>query len=140
MDRRTARETAFELLFEHEFRNDEEAADIFRTAEEIRDFEYDEYVERIYFGVIDNLNEVDGLISSRAIGWKTERMTKVSLSILRIAVYEMRFCKDIPFSVSINEAVEMTKKYDDEKAPSFVNGILNGIAENLGLKTSENKE
>ncbi len=140
MDRRKARETAFELLFEHEFRNDEEAADIFRTAEEIRDFEYDEYVERIYFGVIDNLNEVDGLISSRAIGWKTERMTKVSLSILRIAVYEMRFCKDIPFSVSINEAVEMTKKYDDEKAPSFVNGILNGIAENLGLKTSENKE
>lgn len=86
------------------------------------------------------MNEVDGLISSRAIGWKTERMTKVSLSILRIAVYEMRFCKDIPFSVSINEAVEMTKKYDDEKAPSFVNGILNGIAENLGLKTSENKE
>lgn len=140
MDRRKARETAFELLFEHEFRNDEEAADIFRTAEEIRDFEYDEYVERIYFGVIDNLNEVDGLISSRAIGWKTERMTKVSLSILRIAVYEMRFCKDIPFSVSINEAVEITKKYDDEKAPSFVNGILNGIAENLGLKTSENKE
>ena len=84
--------------------------------------------------VFDNLEEIDALISSRAIGWKTSRMTKLSLSIMRLATYEMRYCDDIPFTVSINEAVELSKKFDDEKAPAFINGVLNGIAEELGLK------
>ena len=88
--------------------------------------EADEYGVRIA--------ELDEIISQRAIGWKTKRMTKVSLSVMRIAVYEMKYCDDIPFSVSINEALEICKKYDDEKAPAFVNGILNGVAEDLGLK------
>jgi len=91
-------------------------------------------VERVYFGVMDHRDEIDGLITSRSIGWKTNRMTKISLTVMRIAVYEMKYCEDIPFSVSINEAVELTKRFDDEKAPAFVNGVLNGVAEDLGLK------
>ena len=136
MERRKARETALELLFETEFKKEESAEEIFKKAEEVRNMEYDKYVETVFFGVLENIDDIDAKISARAIGWKTERMTKTSLSILRLSVYEMMFMKDIPFTVSINEAVELTKKFDDEKAPSFVNGILNGVAEDLGLKSS----
>lgn len=138
MERRKARETAFELLFECEFKKNDDAAEIYRTADEIREIGYDKYLENVYFGVIDNVAEIDEIIEKRAIGWKTGRMTKVSISILRIAVYEMKFLDDIPFTVSINEAVELSKKFDDDKAPPFINGILNRVAEDLGLK-GENK-
>lgn len=134
MDRREARKHALELLFEHEFRKDEDASDIYRTAEDIRELETDKLTEKLYFGVLEHLAEIDGLISVRAVGWKTGRMSKVSLSVLRIAVYEMNYCRETPFPVAINEAVELTKTFDDDKAPAFVNGILNGIAEDLGLK------
>ncbi len=135
MERRKARETALELLFEKEFKKDECAEEIFKKAEDVRDMEYDKYVEAVFFGVLENIDAIDEKISKRAIGWKTGRMTKTSLSVLRLSVYEMMFMKDIPFSVSINEAVELTKKFDDDKAPSFVNGILNKVAEDLGLKS-----
>jgi len=109
-----------------------------RLAEESREAETDAYVEAVYFGVLDRIDEIDGLITARAIGWKTNRMTKLSLSVMRLAVYEMKYCDDIPFTVSINEAVELSKKFDDEKAPPFINGVLNGIAEDLGLKDTGN--
>ena len=73
----------------------------------------------------------DACIGEHAHGWKTSRMTKLSRSILRLAVYEMLFEEEIPYSVSINEAVELTKKFDDEKARPFVNGILNSIKTKL---------
>lgn len=134
-ERREARRRALELLFEQEFRKDEDPSDIYRTAEDVRDFGTDKLTEKLYFGVIDNLDEIDDLISARAVGWKTGRMSKVSLTVLRIAVYEMRFCADTtPYAVAINEAVELTKTFDDDKAPAFVNGILNGVAADLGLK------
>jgi len=134
MERRKAREAVMMLLFEHEFKKDENPADAVRLAEESRETEADAYVETVYFGVLDKLDEIDELMAARAIGWKTKRMTKLSLSIMRLAVYEMKYCDDIPFTVSINEAVELSKKFDDEKAPAFINGVLNGIAEDLGLK------
>ncbi len=137
MDRRTARETAFQLLFEREFRKDEAGEDIIRAAGEAREAECNRYVEQVFFGVAEHQKEIDELIASCAIGWKTTRMTRVSLSILRIAVYEMKYCPDIPFTVSINEAVELTKKFDDDKAPAFINGILNAAAERLGLKNEK---
>ncbi len=138
MERRKAREAVMELLFEHEFKKDENPADAVRLAEESREAETDAYVEKVYFGVLDHLEEIDGLITGRAIGWKTNRMTKLSLTLMRLASYEMKYCDDIPFTVSINEAVELAKKFDDEKAPSFVNGVLNGVAEDLGLKGTGN--
>ncbi len=134
MERRKAREAVMELLFEHEFKKDEDPAETVRLAEESRDAETDSYVDTVYFGVLDKLDEIDELISARAIGWKTNRMTKLSLSVMRLATYEMKYCEDIPFTVSINEAVELCKRFDDDKAPGFVNGVLNGIAEDLGIK------
>lgn len=136
MERRKSREAAFELLFEHEFKKDEEAAATVRLAEMSRDLETDGFTERLYFGVLDAVEAIDKAIAARAVGWKTARMSRVSLTVLRIAVCEMMFFEDIPFTVSINEAVELAKKFDDEKAPAFVNGILNGVAEDLGLKNA----
>ena len=122
-----------ELLFEKEFNMDVTAEETYRLAEESRELENDKYLTSTYFGVLDNLSEIDGIISQHAIGWKTKRMSKVSLSVMRIAVYEM-MKTDVPFTVSINEAVELSKKFDDDKAPAFVNGVLNAVAEQLGLK------
>ena len=123
------------LLFEREFKPGEDLSATVRMAEDCREAETDDYVEDVYFGVSEKMSEIDALITARAIGWKTKRMSKLSLTVMRIAVYEMKYRGDIPFTVSINEAVELTKTFDAEKAPAFVNGILNGVAEDLGLKT-----
>ena len=73
------------------------------------------------------LEIIDGYINKAAEGWKTSRISKLSLCILRLAVYEMLYVSDVPAVISINEAVELSKKYDDPKAKSFINGVLNKI-------------
>jgi N utilization substance protein B len=134
--RKEARETVVGLLFETEFRTDEDANAVFSLAVEDRDIPSDEYINRAYFGVRDNLKEIDELIGKHAKGWKTERMSKLSRSILRLCVYEMLF-EEIPYRVSINEAVELAKKFDDDKARPFVNGILNSVKDELETKESK---
>lgn len=139
MERRKARETVLGLLFEREFKKEDNASDILRLAEDERDIKSDKYIKDVYFGVVDNIFEIDEIISKRSIGWKTHRMTKLSLSILRLAVYELKYCSEIPYSVSINEAVELAKTFGDDKTPSFINGILNNVAEDLNLKVKINE-
>ncbi len=139
MDRRTARETAFLMLFEREFKPDESAGDILAFEREIRKIEEDEFTDRLYYGVIDKADAIDDVIKSHSVGWKTKRLSKVTISILRLALYEMMFMEDVPLKVSINEAVELAKKYEGEKAPGFINGVLNSAADDLGLKNDEAK-
>ena len=127
INRREAREAVFELLFETEFRADEQKEEIFATSSENREIAPDNYIREAYFGVQEHMEEIDELINRFAKGWKTNRISKVSRSILRLCVYEMLYCKDIPESVSINEAVELCKKYDEEKARAFINGVLNSV-------------
>ena len=131
MTRREAREELFNLLFESEFRSDESATEIFATSEENREVAEDEYIRRAFFAIMEKKDEIDSLIGSHAHGWKTQRLGRVSRAILRIGVYELVYEKDIPDSVTINEAVELTKKYDDEKARPFVNGVLNSVKNSL---------
>lgn len=131
MTRKEARETAMCLLFEQDFRTGETAGEIFEISVENREIEDDEYLRRVFFGVNENLAEIDEIIGRNAKGWKTERMSHVSRAIQRIAVYEMLFEKDIPAPVSINEAIELCKKYDDDKAKRFVNGVLNAAKNEL---------
>ncbi len=136
MNRRQARENVFYLVFETEFqKSDINCAELFQLAQEIGVVEYDEYTERVFFGVINELDNIDAKISEYSKGWKLDRISKVSLAIMRICVYEMLYCEDIPFNISINEAVELAKKFDFDKAPSFINGVVNRIAENEGLKS-----
>lgn len=134
MNRHEAREAALELVFEKSFKLDEDASKLYEIAMSEREIEDDEYARRVLSGVYENLEKIDALISEAAKGWKLDRMSKVSLSVMRLCVYELLFEEDIPSSVSLNEAVELAKKFDDDDAPAFVNGVLNNIAKKLGTK------
>jgi N utilization substance protein B len=134
MNRKTARENAFLLLFEGASKNDETAQEIFDKATDYRDLECDDYVKNVFFGVYSNDRAIEECINECLVGWKKERISIASKAILRLAAYEMMFMSDIPVKVSINEAVELAKKYDDDKAYMFVNGVLNAVAEALSKK------
>lgn len=126
MTRKQAREEAFILVFEKQF-NEDSLENIMELAVEVRDITPDDYINRVFFGVYEHIDELDGIISSNAIGWKIGRISKISLAILRLAVFEIEFMEDIPQSVSINEAVELCKKYATKEDASFVNGILASV-------------
>ena len=136
INRREAREAVFELLFETEFKCDEAAEDIFALSTDNREIESNDYIRGVYFGVCEKKEELDELINRHANGWKTGRISRVSRSILRLCVYEFLYCEDIPLTVSINEAIELCKKFDQEEARPFVNGVLNGIKEELDGQTN----
>ena len=131
MKRKEARENAMCLLFEQDFRENETPAEIYEISVDNRETEDDEYLRRVFFGVNEHMEKIDEVIGRHSKGWKTDRMSHVSRAIQRIAVYEMMFEADIPAAVSINEAVELSKKYDDEKAKRFVNGVLNAVKDEL---------
>ena len=131
MSRTNARKNAFYLVFQHDFvgaEGMEEAKDIFYSENEELDDADKVYIDAAVKGTLENLKEIDVLISSFAKGWSIERMPKVDLAILRLAVYELKYDKSSPVGVVINEAVELAKKYSSDEAPSFINGVLGKIA------------
>lgn len=131
MTRVMAREEAFILIFEKIFNKDATTDEILELASEVRDLEPDDYIKKVFRGVFENVTELDGVISQNAVGWKIERISKTSLAILRLAIFEIKFMEDIPVSVSINEAVELCKKYATKEDASFVNGILATVAKEV---------
>ena len=134
MNRKTARENAFILLFEKSIKNEETFEEIFIKATEERSLEVDEYVKKVFFGNAENETVIEMKIDECLVGWKKERISYVAKAVLKLATYELMFMEDIPVKVSINEAVELSKKYDEDKAYVFVNGVLNKIAESIGRK------
>ena len=134
MNRKTARENAFILLFEKAIKHEESFEEIFLKATTERDLEVDEYVKKVFFGNAENEYVIDTKIDECLVGWKKERVSYVAKAVLKLAAYELMFMEDIPVKVSINEAIELTKKYDDDKAYVFVNGVLNKVAESIGRK------
>lgn len=133
MKRRELREAVLQMLFETEFRRDETPEEIFSVSAENREYTPEEQneIRKVYFEIVDKRDPIDALINECASGWKTTRMTRLSLSIMRLCVYEMLYRDDIPTSVSLNEAVELCKIYDEPKARSFLNGVLNGVKNKL---------
>ena len=127
MTRKQAREEAFILVFEKEF-NSDSVSDILEMAVEAREIEPDDYIKDVFFGVFDNLEVIDDTISENAVGWNIKRISKSALAVLRLAIYEIKFVDSIPVSVSINEAVEIAKKYATKEDASFINGILSTVA------------
>ncbi len=130
MTRKMAREEAFILIFEKAF-NDSSVEDILELAMDVRDLEPDDYIKNVFFGVFENLPEIDGIISENAVGWKIERISKTALSVLRLAIFEIKFVEEIPSAVSVNEAVELCKKYATKEDSSFVNGILSTVLKKM---------
>ena len=128
MQRKTARENTFLLIFEKICKKDESAEEIFQKATEERALEYDDYVKSVFFGSCENAEIIEAAIEKHLTGWKKDRISPVSMAILRLAAYEMMYIEDIPARVSLNEAIELAKKYDDEKSYSFVNGVLNALS------------
>jgi N utilization substance protein B len=132
MNRRLARETVFKLLFEHTFHEGRDAQELYATALTEQEWEDDTYVKEIFFGAVAEIPALDEMIEKHSRGWKKSRISPVSLSILRLACYEMSHREDIPYQVSINEALELVKRFDDAGARAFVNGILHAVATDLG--------
>lgn len=127
MTRKQAREEAFILVFEKLF-SQSEPDEILDLACEVRDLIPDDYIKSVFLGVYSKVDEIDEIISTNAIGWKIERISKTALAVLRLAIFEMKYLDEIPVSVSINEAVELCKKYATKEDASFVNGILSTVA------------
>ncbi len=126
MTRKQAREEAFILIFEKQF-NSDSLEDILECAVQVREIEPDSYIRSVFFGVYENLEELDGIISGNSVGWSIKRISKTALAVLRLAIYEIKYMDDIPVSVTINEAVELCKKYATKEDASFVNGILASV-------------
>ena len=130
MNRQQIRENIFKLLYCQEFHNlDEMPAQnrlYFENNEELKVVNDDdaEYISSKAMEVAKRFKDIDSKINEVAIGWSTDRMSKVDLSILRLAYYEMKFDEEIPDKVAINQAVELAKKYGTDNSQSFVNGIL----------------
>lgn len=139
MSRRLARESAIQFLYSTDFNKNE------NTEVMLEQFMEDKlpdsmnkadikFSEEIIKGTIEKLQNIDQLIQNNTIGWTKERIAKVDLAILRLALYEILFRNDIPDSVAINEAVELAKKYSTDESGSFVNGILGKIIRESGIK------
>ena len=132
LTRHEAREFAFKLLFAREFDSETTPADFYGAFIENTESLTNDYVRDTFIGVCEKKESLDALIEKASTNWKISRMSTSSRSLLRLAVYELTETETPP-KVVINEAVEIIKLYDDDSAPSFVNGILNNIARERGL-------
>ena len=134
MKRTRSREIAMELLFSMEISKNsyEETIECF-----VEDYEMDlktidlEYIKEVMKSVVDHKEEIDEIIKNSLINWTIERVSKVNLIIVRLAIAEMLYIDDVPEVVAINEAIELTKKYSDDKSVSFVNGALDKAFKNI---------
>lgn len=130
MNRTAMRESAFKLIYSLEIQkqdNLKEQIDVYFESENIENKDAKEYIEDAVLGIENHKEEILGLIEKNLKSdWKIDRISKIDLSILKLAIYEIQY-KDIPFKVVINEAVELAKKYGEDSSKNFVNGILASI-------------
>lgn len=128
MNRSELREQVFKLLFRVEFNSMEEMSEQEQLFTETSDEEFSakdaEYIREKYENIAGKLTEIDAEINKETTGWNTDRIAKVDLTIIRLAVYEIRYDDSVPTSVAINEAVELAKKFGQDGSPAFVNGVL----------------
>lgn len=131
MGRSELREHIFKMIFGLEFSENEQINEQLELyldqLVDVQEKNYDYMLEKAK-GIAGKVAEIDQIINENTTGWKTSRMNKVDLSILRLAVYEMKWDEDVPVKVAINEAVELAKRFSGEEGPAFINGVLGKIA------------
>lgn len=135
MNRSATREEAFKLLYSIEIQkeNPQEQMKLYFENEEISDEETKKYIHKIVNGIEENIIQIEKKISDNLKkDWKIERISKVDLVLLKLAIYEMLYT-DTPYKVAINEVIEIAKRYGEDNSPNFINGILASI-----VKESEN--
>ena len=135
MQRSAMRELAFKLVYEIEVQkeSEEEQLEIFIENNDIMDEKVVEYLKDIKKGIKENEDEINRLITSNLKdNWSLNRISKINLSLIKIAIYEMVY-QNLPYKVAINEVVELAKKYADESAPVFINGILASVVKEKKL-------
>lgn len=132
LGKRKVRKNVFELIFGYQFNKEESALDYYTRAYDnfICQDDEEETVKNEFLGICENIEDVDAIISANLNEWKLSRLSRVTLSILRVSVYEMKYLK-LPAPISINEAVEFSKQFAEDGAPPFINGVLNNIAKKL---------
>lgn len=137
MTRRNARELVMQMVYEGNFHEEAERERI--IYDKIREIDEEEkkrnkvvieFIQSLYFGIFEHLKEIDELIEKSATNWSFARIAKVDLSILRLAIYELKFT-DVPQKVAVNEAVEIAKEYSTEKSPRFINGVLGSVIKEI---------
>lgn len=137
MNRRKSREVAMKLLFEMSI-NKNDFKEIIENFKEESDLDLSDvdmsYVTRVLAGVQNNQEAIDKKIEEHLINWKMYRLAKIDLAILRISTYEIMFEEDIPTKVSINEGIELAKKYSDDKSSTFINGVLGKMISEESMK------
>ena len=133
MGRRELREQIFKLLFRVEFHEKEDMPEqlvlFLEEAEEEMTEQEERYIAGKYEKIKEKLSELDDLLNRRTEKWTTDRVGKAELTILRLAVYEILFDEEVPVGVAINEAVELAKKFGQDSAKAFVNGVLAKFAD-----------
>ena len=132
--RRRAREASLQVLYQLDVQPDLPADEAllrfhgnFTDEVAAADAEVRAYLERLVRGVTDNLADIDARIARASRNWRIERMGRVDRNLLRIAIYEMAFCEDVPDKVAINEAIEIAKRFGGHETPAFINGILDRV-------------
>ena len=143
MNRRKAREIALCLVFDFSFNSDEKPEELLNLyleyfnedkgsslPEEIRN---DEYICKVYYGISEKTEQLDEIIVKNSANWKIDRVSRISLAILRLALYEILYMdkEKLPIEVSINEAIELAKKYDHDESFTFINGVLGGAVKEI---------
>ena len=132
MTRREEREQVFILLFEKAFNEEIGITELYDFAIENEAVTGSDFVKTLLFKTWENVENIDSVIEKYSVGWKTSRISKVALAVLRLAVCELLYFEDIPAGVSINEAVELCKKYAAKDDAAFVNGLLGSAAKDIG--------
>ena len=134
MKRSAIRELTFRLIYSLEIqRTDdlEEQIELYIQCNEVEDNEAKEYIKDAIIGIRENINEIQGLIEKNLkADWKIDRISKIDLSLLKLAIYEIKY-KKIPYKVAINESLELAKKYGEEASKNFINGILASVVKEL---------
>ena len=131
MNRKLAREMAVCFLFQIEFQKENIKEQVEEFLESYGDVKYDkDYFLEVINGVMNSLKEIDEIIETKAKGWTIDRIAKMDLPILRVAIFEIKHREDIPVGVSINEAVELDKKFGSDDSAKFINGLLGQVVEN----------
>lgn len=133
--RKDAREIVFKMIFENLFTNTTESeskVDMLLSKEYETNSDDHEYIDRVFNGVVEHMEEFKTAIGEKSIGFELERIYKTDLAVILLALYEMKYEKDVPVKVAVNEGLNLSKKFGAENSSKFVNGILASLAEEYG--------